>query len=61
MNRVTAAEREKILNRARALQQAGISHDQAIRQLRSEFGISHERARSAVSKALRTSRRRRTR
>ena len=61
MNRVTAAEREKILNRARALQHTGMSYNDAIRQLRSEFGISHERARSAVSKALRTSRRRRTR
>ena len=61
MNRVTAAERERILNRARALQSTGVSYSDAIRQLRSEFGISHERARSAVSKALRTSRRRRTR
>jgi len=61
MNRITAAEREKILTRARTLQQTGVSYNDAIRQLRSEFGISHDRAHSAVAKALRTSRRRRTR
>ena len=39
MNRVTAAERERILTRARVLQSTGVSYNDAIRQLRSEFGI----------------------
>ena len=61
MNRITAAEREKILTRARALQHAGISYGKAISQLQTEFSISRDRARRAVAKALRQSRHRRTR
>jgi len=58
MNKITATGREKILARARSLQRAGVSYAAAVSQLQSEFGISRDRARSAVGKALRTSRRR---
>ena len=60
MNRVTAAERERILTRAKALQHTGVSYGKAISQIQTEFSISRDRARRAVTKALRQSRHRRT-
>jgi hypothetical protein len=56
MNKVTKAEREKILARARELQRNGIEYAAAVAQIQAEFGISRERAKSAASKALRLSR-----
>ena len=61
MNKVTNAERDRILKRAMEIVKldadlAVVDHRNAIAQIMSEFGISHDRALGAVSRAARRQR-----
>ena len=62
MNRVTNAERNQILERARQItslnaDSAVVNRDQTVKEIMQEFDISEMRAMSAVGKAARQLRR----